>query len=164
MPLSPKLPKISGGLVLLTYATFGWLLYGWTTNRGMWLAAAFGAIVLGALAAYPGRSIELGLTSFFGANAKAFILMIFASVFSVVLLTWLQFFADAILLFTAGLLFSLDLKFAGWKKRSRLLIIIGWQLLGMSIGLGIHHLVLNPELMPVYLSENFKQYLPPQFR
>jgi hypothetical protein len=161
MRSSSKFPWLSALLLLLTYATFGWLLYGWTIDRQIWLLTAFGAVLLGAIVAYPGRSIELGLTSFFGANARAFILIIVTSIFSVVLLTWFQFFADSVLLSTAGLLFSLDLKVAGWQKRSRLLLIIGWQLLGLSLGLLAHYLVLYPESFPVSLSwPTWQKYLP----
>jgi hypothetical protein len=156
-----KFPWLSALLLLLTYATFGWLLYGWTIERQMWILAALGTLVLGGIVAYPGKSIELGLTSFFGANARGFILIIVTSILSVVLLTWFQFLADIILLLSAGLLFSLDLKVSGWGQGSRLLLIIGWQLLGMSLGLLIHYLVLNPESFSISLSwPAWQKYLP----
>jgi hypothetical protein len=118
-------------------------------------------MLLGTIVAYPGRSIELGLTGFVGANLRAFILIVFASVLSVVLLTWFQFLADTILLSTAGLLFSLDLKIAGWSKKSRLLLIITYQLLGIGLGMLAHNLLMSPESFPIRLSWlDWQKYLP----
>jgi hypothetical protein len=57
-----------------------------------------------------------------------------------------------VVLCAAGLLVSLDLKTGGWSKPMTLLIIIGWQLLGMSTGLYLHDLWLHP---PSNLPEYF---------
>ncbi len=138
----------------LTYATFGWLLHDWTHNRVWWLAAAFGVTILGGFVAYPSRSVSLSFGGFFKTDIRALILIILASIISVILLTWLQFFVDTIVLCAAGLLLSLDLKIRGWKKPLSLLLIIGWQLLGMSAGLCLHHFFLNPppNLPPYFYS------------
>jgi hypothetical protein len=91
----------------------------------------------------------------FKTDIRALILIVLASVVSVVLLTWLQFFVDTIVLCTAGLLISLDLKIRGWSKPLSLLLIIGWQLLGMSTGLYLHYFFLNPlpNLPPYFYSD-----------
>jgi hypothetical protein len=140
----PKLPYLSLTLLLLTYVTFGWLLYAWTTDRLIWLAVAFAVIILGGFIAYPSRSVSLSFGGFFNTDIRAFLLIILASLASVILLTWVQFFVDTVVLCAAGLLVSMDLRTGGWNRRLSLLIIIGWQLLGMSAGLYLHELSSHP--------------------
>lgn len=140
----PKLPWTSLVILFLTHTTFGWLLYDWTSNRSIWLAVAFGITILGGFITYPSRSVALSFGGFFKTDTRALILIIIASIGSVVLLTWLQFFVDTIVLCAAGLLVSLDLKIRGWSKPISLLLIIGWQLLGMSAGLCLHYFYIHP--------------------
>lgn len=155
-PVLKKLPLTSLLLLFVTYTTFGWLLYGWTENRQVWLLAAVGITILGSVATYPSKSVAFGFGGFFKTDTRALILMILASILSVALLTWLQFFVDAIVLFTAGLLVSLDLKIRRWSKPLALSVIVGWQLLGMSAGLGLHHLYIHPvQNLPVYFYSDY---------
>ncbi len=153
---TPKLPYLSLALLLLTYITFGWLLYDWTNDRIVWLAVAAAVVILGGFLAYPSRSVSLSFGRFFKTDMRAFILIVLASIGSVILLTWLQFFVDAVVLCAAGLLVSLDLKTGSWSKPMTLLIIIGWQLLGMSTGLSLHDLWLHPPSnLPAYFYANY---------
>ncbi len=141
---TPKLPWVSLLLLFLTYTTFGWLLYDWTGDRRVWLAVAFGIVVLGGCVTYPSKSISMGFGRFVKTDVRAFILIIIASILSVILLTWFQYSIDIVAISTAGLLVSLDLKTSGWSKAFSLILIIGWQLLGVSAGLTIHHFWSHP--------------------
>jgi hypothetical protein len=156
MSSTPKLPWTSLALLFLTDATFGWLLHDWTSNREIWLIVAFAITILGAIVAYPSRSVALIFGRFFKTDTRALILIISASLMSVILLTWLQFFVDAIVLCTAGLLVSLDLKVRGWSKPISMLLIIGWQLLGLSAGLGFYYLHTHPLIdVPEYFYDTY---------
>jgi len=151
-----RFPLTSLSLLFLTYATFGWLLYDWTNNRSIWLIVGLGTIVLAGIVTYPSRSVALGFGGFFKTDVRALILIVVGSIVTVALLTWLHFFVDAVVLCTAGLLVSLDLKIRRWSKLSTLLIIIGWQLLGMSAGLGLHYLYLHPMMnLPPYFYTDY---------
>jgi hypothetical protein len=155
-PTHPKLPWTSLALLFLTDATFGWLLHAWTNNREIWLAVAFGSAILGGIVAYPSRSVSLIFGRFFKTDTRALILIIFASIMSIVLLTWVRFFFDTVFLCTAGLLVSLDLKVRGWTKPMSLLLIVGWQLLGISIGLGLYYFHTNPPIeVPTYFYASY---------
>ncbi len=148
---APKLPWSSLGLLFLTYSTFGWLLYEWTDNRLVWFAVAAGIVSLGSFATFPSKLVGLGFGRFVKTDMRAFILIVMASIGSVILLTWFQFSIDLIILFVAGLLVSLDLKTNGWSKKFSLLLIVGWQLFGVSAGLAAHHLWSYPLAnLPVY--------------
>ncbi len=152
----PKLPLISLVLLFLTYATFGWLLHYWTTDRAIWLAVAFGVTMLGGVVSYPSRSVSLIFGKFFKTDTRALILIVSASILSVILLTWVQFFVDTIVLCAAGLLVSLDLKIRGWSKPISLLLIIGWQLLGLSTGLCLQYFYMHPpNNLPIYLYSDY---------
>ena len=153
---TPRLPWTSLAFLFLTYATFGWLLHRWTSDRVIWLEIAAGVTILGGIVTYPSRSVALLFGRFFKTDTRALILIIFTSIMSVILLTWLQFFVDLIVLSTAGLLVSLDLKIRNWSKSVSLLLIIGWQLLGMSTGLYLQHLQLYPpDNLPIYLYSDY---------
>lgn len=126
-------------------------MYAWTNDRVIWLMVAFAVVILGGFLAYPSRSVSLSFGRFFKTDIRAFILIILTSIGSVILLTWLQLFVDVVVLCAAGLLVSLDLKTGGWSKPITLLIIIGWQLLGMSAGLYLHDLWVHPPSnLPAY--------------
>ena len=149
---NPKLPWASLALLFLTYVTFGWLLYDLTRDRQVWLASALGVVLLGGFVSYPSRSISLSFGGFFKTDTRAFILIILASVGSVILLTQLQLFVDVVVLCAAGLLVSLDLKVKGWSKSMSFLLIISWQLLGMGTGLYLNHLHAHPPIdLPAYV-------------
>jgi hypothetical protein len=156
MHFTPKLPWHSLALLFLTDATFGWLLHDWTSNREIWLIVAFAITILGAIVAYPSRSVAMIFGRFFKTDTRALILIIFVSIMSVILLTWLQFFVDTVVLCAAGLLVSLDLKVRGWSKPISMLLIIGWQLLGLSAGLGFHYLHTHPLIeVPEYFYDRY---------
>jgi hypothetical protein len=141
---NPKLPWTSLVLMLLANATLGWSLYGWTRDRSSWLLVAFLLIILGGLVTYPSKSISMGFGGFFKTDTRAFILIVGSSIISVLLITSVQLFVDTVVLTTAGLLVSLDLKTTGWSKRFSLFLIVGWQLIGLSVGLACRYFVLNP--------------------
>lgn len=163
--LTLKLPYFSLALLFCTYTIFGWLLHAWTYNRAYWLAAAFGIVILGGFIAYPSRSVSMSFGRFFKTDTRAFILIVITSIASVVLVTWLQFFVDVIVLCTAGLLVSLDLKIRAWSKPTALLVIIGWQLLGMSFGLFLYDFSIHPPtnlpdfLYSVYWNDKFSELM-----
>jgi hypothetical protein len=141
---NPKLPWTSLALLLLADATLGWSLYGLTRDRSSWLFVAFLLTILAGIVTYPSKSISMGFGGFFKTDTRAFILIVASSIISVLLLTSLQLFVDTVLLTTAGLLVSLDLKTSGRSKRFSLFLIIGWQLIGLSTGLACRHIVLHP--------------------
>jgi hypothetical protein len=153
---TPKLPWTSLALLLLTHTTFGWLLYDWTSDRNIWLAVAFAISILGGFITYPSKSVAMSFGGFFKTDTRGLILIVLTSLTSVILLTWVQFFVDTIVLCAAGLLVSLDLKVRGWNKSISLLLIIGWQLLGMSAGLGLHHIYTHPFVdLPAYFYTDY---------
>lgn len=156
MTATPKLPWASLALLFLTDATFGWLLRDWTDDRELWLVVAFALTILSAMVAYPSRSVAMIFGRFFKTDTRALILIVVGSLMSVVLLAWVQFFIDIVILCTAGLLVSLDLKVRGWSKPISLLLIIGWQLLGLSAGLGFHYLYTHPLIdLPEYFYDTY---------
>jgi hypothetical protein len=152
----PKLPWISLVLLFLTYMTFGWLLYDWTKSREIWLMVAFAVVLMGSFVTYPSRSVSFSFGGFFKTDVRALILIIIASIGSVILLTWVQFFVDAVVLCTAGLLVSLDLKTLGWSKIKSLLLIVSWQLLATAAGLCAHYFYLfPPSNLPAYFYADY---------
>jgi hypothetical protein len=155
-PSTPKLPWLSLALLLLADTTFGWLVYDWTRDREIWLSIAFGLTLMGAIVTYPSLSVAMIFGRFLKTDTRALILIIVTSIISVILVAWLHFFINVLVLCSAGLLVSLDLKIRGWRKQISLLLIIGWQLLGLSAGLGFNYLHLHPLTnMPAFFYLNY---------
>jgi hypothetical protein len=101
-------------------------------------------IILGGCVTFPSKSVDMGFGRFLKTDMRAFILIVIASILSIILLTWFQYSIDIVVLCAAGLLVSLDLKTSGWSKAFSLILIIGWQLLGVSAGLTLHHFWSHP--------------------
>jgi hypothetical protein len=153
---TPKLPWLSLALLFLTYLTIGWLLYDVTRNRDIWLIVGAGVVLMGGFVTYPSRSVSFSFGGFFKTDVRALILIVMASIGSVVLLTWLQFFVDAVVMCAAGLLVSLDLKTLRWTKPMSLLLIVSLQLAGSSAGLYGHYLYLHPpNNLPAYFYNDY---------
>ena len=160
--LSPnyKLLWTSLPLLLIAHTAFGWLLYDWTSNRSIWLLVAFGSMVLGGIVTYPSRTIAEGFHHLFRTDTRAFILICGTCIISVFLITSVPFFFGIVILITAGLLVSLDLRISGWRNWFILCTIVSCQLFGLTIGLDLHYLSAHPIInVPAYLYFNYWLHL-----
>jgi ABC-type multidrug transport system fused ATPase/permease subunit len=139
---------------MLTYGTFGWTIasnadtlpqLSKLADGPRWGVLALWMMVLGAIATYPTKSVQVGFTNLFSPNVRALMLILGISLIGVIMLTWTAIFVDSIVLMAAALLLSLDLKLAGWSKLQRLFAILLSQLGGFYLGIGIHEMWVHPE-------------------
>ena len=140
-----KLPWASLALLLLTYITFGWILYAWTLSWRAWLLTAFLVVLIVLALAFPLRSIQIFFAGALRTDTRALIFILALSFFAVVLLTWFQTFVRVLVLLSSGLLARLDLHNADFKEVPTFAIMTIVSLVGLGLGLLIHHwLILHP--------------------
>jgi hypothetical protein len=160
---SPKSPWLAWMLLVVTCGTFGWIISSrahvlpivhYLSEPEQWLLLGVWVGILGAIATYPTKSIQMSFTNLFSPNLRALVLILGISIIGVVMLTWTEIFVDSVVLMAAGLLLSLDLKLARWSKIQRLFTIVCSQLLGFYVGIGMHQVSIHPE----YLS-GMQEYL-----
>ncbi|AFZ12683.1 hypothetical protein Cri9333_1798 [Crinalium epipsammum PCC 9333] len=140
-----KLPRASLALLLLTYITFGWLLYAWTLSWRVWLLTAFFAVVVALALTFPLRSIQIFFAGALKTDTRALIFILAISFLAVALLTWFQTFVRVLVLLSSGLLARLDLHNADFKVIPTFAIMTIVSLVGLGLGLLVHHwLILYP--------------------
>ncbi|HEY9692077.1 MAG TPA: hypothetical protein V6D15_07720 [Oculatellaceae cyanobacterium] len=140
-----KLPWASLALLLLTYITFGWLLYAWNLSWRVWLLTAFFVVVISLALTFPIRSIQIFFAGALKTDTRALIFILALSFFAVALLTWFQTFVRVLVLLSSGLLARLDLHNADFKVIPTFVIMAITSLVGLGLGLLIHHwLILHP--------------------
>jgi hypothetical protein len=140
-----KLPWASLALLLLTYITFGWILYAWTLSWRVWLLTAFFVVLIALALTFPLRSIQIFFAGALRTDTRALIFILALSFFAVVLLTWFQTFVRVLVLLSSGLLARLDLHNADFKVIPTFAIMTIVALVGLGLGLLIHHwLILHP--------------------
>jgi len=140
-----KLPWASLALLLLTYITFGWILYAWSLSWRVWLLTAFFVVLITLALTFPLRSIQIFFAGALRTDTRALIFILALSFFAVVLLTWFQTFVRVLVLLSSGLLARLDLHNADFKVIPTFAIMTIVALVGLGLGLLIHHwLILQP--------------------
>jgi len=140
-----KLPWASLALLLLTYITFGWILYTWTLSWRVWLLTAFLVVVIALALTFPLKSIQIFFAGALKSDTRALIFILALSFAAVALLTWFQTFVRVLVLLSSGLLARLDLHNADFKVIPTFAIMASTSLLGLGLGLSIHHwLILHP--------------------
>ena len=140
-----KLPWASLALLLLTYITFGWILSAWTLSWRAWLLTAFFVVLIALALTFPLRSIQIFFAGALRTDTRALIFILAISFFAVVLLTWFQTFVRVLVLLSSGLLARLDLHNADFKVIPTFAIMTIVSLVGLGLGLLIHHwLILHP--------------------
>jgi hypothetical protein len=140
-----KLPWASLALLLLTYITFGWILYTWTLSWRVWLLTAFFVVVIALALTFPLRSTQFFFAGALRTDTRALIFILAISFLAVVLLTWFQTFVRVLVLLSSGLLARLDLHNANFKAIPAFVIMTSTSLIGLGLGLLVHHwLILHP--------------------
>ncbi len=156
-----KIPWFSLGLLLLTYATVGWVASAIELARGMctlsmgewrffdWVAFVAGsalALLLAEILAAPFSNVRKGLVYSFSTDTRAFILVISLAFFAAVLVIWVHVVAHALVAISSGILARLDLLSAGINNWRAFWILSTFSLSGFTLGWVAHTLVLANQL------------------
>jgi hypothetical protein len=148
-----RFPWLACLILLLTYGIFGWLYGSWTIwivekeqefgwllreNIATVLIELFGAflVLLLALAfAAPIALMTFSMGNWIKNETRAFFGLLLISVIGVILIYWLEYLAQLLLLLAAASLFRLELQKAGYKQKQSTFILTIFCLLGFGGGL-----------------------------
>ncbi len=120
--LSNKLTIISFILIILTYSVFGWIS---AASGQTLLEGGMIIFILCLLLITPIKLTQQFFSSSLQSDLSAFIAILVSSFLSVVVLTWIDVFAQFFVLISAGMLVRFDLRNAGYPDWKSFLIISG---------------------------------------
>lgn len=149
MFLPGKINTISLALALVTYGVFGWIC-GVSPNN--WLQGGFLVLLIALLLIAPIKLLRICFSSWLQSDARAFISIIVLSFLCVVVLTWLEVFAQFFVLLSAGMLVRLDLQTAGFGEWQAFFSLVGMCLASFALGVFLNHLWLQAVWEGILLS------------
>ena len=129
-----KFPWSSLAILFVTNCTFGWNLSSADVPLIAWIFAILAILVLAAGLTAPLTNAKTLIFRWFRTDVGAFIAIITAAFFAVVVVAWLHFFATGLVLLSAGTLARIDLQTSSFKKWQAFWILIVVSLLGLWFG------------------------------
>lgn len=145
MLTSKKLPWVSLLLLLISYTICGWLLFAVAYKHWVvWLAAgAMALLIAGALtSALPLVKDIVGFT--LKSDSRAFFIVTIAAFLTVLVVTWFNAFAHALILMSAESLARLELQTSRFNQWQAFGILSLVSLAGLGLGGIAHPLVRHP--------------------
>ncbi len=147
-----KIPWLSLALMLLTYATFGWLYSSWSlvlVREGIFLKeleanlatsilygiGTMGILTIALIFTAPISLIAMGVDNWFKSDSRAFISIFLGAFAFAVIVQRIDYLARILVLISAALLVKLDLQLAGYKRWLSFVILTIFCLLGFIGGI-----------------------------
>ncbi|MGF1494654.1 MAG: hypothetical protein ACFBSC_19835 [Microcoleaceae cyanobacterium] len=121
-------------LLLLTYFVMGWHLSVVHLPLHIWLLIALGIVLLAILLTTPASTIKQPILKLFQSDLGVFILVIFSSLFIVIVATLKGTFTTLMLILASTILARVELRNAGRTIWQVLPILILLPLLGLGLG------------------------------
>ncbi|GAB4224699.1 MAG: hypothetical protein Kow0049_00720 [Stanieria sp.] len=147
-----KISWLSTTLLLVTYATYGWLYARWAIviikhgNLFYWVVeeniiasllytlGIFWVLLISIAFTAPIALMTVSLNSWLQSEARAFLSIFIGALAFALIVQWLEFFAEFFILLAAGILVKLDLQTAGYSRSQATIILVFLCLLGFGIG------------------------------
>ena len=129
-----KFPWSSLAILFVTYSTFGWNLSSSEVSLIDWILAVVTTFFLAAALTAPLAHAKTLVFRWFRTDVGAFISILTAAFFSVVVVAWLHLFATGLVLISAGALARLDIQTSGFKKWPAFWIMTIISLTGLGFG------------------------------
>jgi hypothetical protein len=135
MPRSKSPLRLSGALLVLSYAIFGWLSVTWRLPTP-WVILVTMTVLANLIAIYFDRAMDTLLQGMFGANVRSLFCVMGLATFLVIILTKLPIFSYVLLIFATALLMSMDLHERYMSRITNFFLLIICQILGWGLGFG----------------------------
>ncbi|HLO52191.1 MAG TPA: hypothetical protein VK211_27575 [Kamptonema sp.] len=129
-----KIPWSSLAILFVTYSTFGWNLSSADIRVINWILAVVTVFALAAALTAPLANAKTLIFRWFRTDVGAFISIITAAFFAVVVVAWLHLFATGLVLLSAGALARLDIQTLGFKKWQAFWILSIVSIAGLGFG------------------------------
>lgn len=127
-------PYLSLLLLIITYFNFGWVLYRSGSDWWAWLIVGILILAIDEAMAAPLSIIRYLSGRLLNSDTKAFFTVFTAAFIAMVLLTWINFSAHALILVAATALARLDLQYVAIKEFRAFLTLSFFSFLGLGLG------------------------------
>jgi hypothetical protein len=135
MPRSKSPLWLSGALLILTYAIFGWLSVTWSLPY-RWIMLITITLFSNVLATHFDQAVDTLIQGMFGATASSLFCVMGLATFLVIILTKLPIFTLVLLILATALFWSIDLNELNVSRSYNFLLLVICQMLGLGLGFG----------------------------
>ena len=138
-------PWVSLTLVVLAYASLGWLISQAQLPWFVWLTVVTAILFLLSTLTTPWLKIADYSIIFFRSNTRSFAFSILAAFLFFVMIAWFRVFLDTLVIISANILLRIDVQRCGLGERQTFFITSIFSLTGLALGAFIqmsfsHHL------------------------
>lgn len=134
MSFLKRLPWVSLSLLLLTYATYGWLISQAKAPLLVWLLAVTAALLLvGGLTSPLNRVADYSFV-LFKSNLRSFSMTVLAALLFFVMVAWFRVFLDTLVIIAASILARIDFQTSSFSLGQTFWIVSTISLIGLGLG------------------------------
>ncbi|KYC41842.1 hypothetical protein WA1_17630 [Scytonema hofmannii PCC 7110] len=134
MSFLKRLPWVSLSLLLLTYATYGWLISKAKAPLLVWLLAVTASLLLVGGLTSPLNRVAGYSFVLFKSNLRSFTMTVLASLLFFVMVAWFRVFLDTLVIFAASILARIDFQTSSFSRRQTFWILSTISLIGLGLG------------------------------
>lgn len=138
-------------LLLLTYMVTGWRLASVVTNWYVWISVAILSLIIAVILTTPLKFLSPPFHKWQHSDARTFLSFVGLVLVCIglILITWIFLFIQALLMVSAAILASLDLRKAGYNPLKSCLILSAVCLTGYSIGIWSYQILMVAHELPI---------------
>ncbi|KAF3889872.1 MULTISPECIES: hypothetical protein [Nostocales] len=129
-----RLPWVSLSLLLLTYATYGWLISKANPPLLVWLLAITAAILLVGGLTSPFSKVADYTFFLFKSNLRSFTTTVLAALLFFAMLAWFRVFLDTLVIIAASILARIDFQTSAFNQGQTFWILSTLSLIGLGLG------------------------------
>jgi hypothetical protein len=141
MLIVKRIPWFSLALVMLSYATLGWMISQVQAPWYVWLVIVIGILLVLAGLTMPWRKAADYYAILLKSNTRAFGVAVLAAFLFFVMLAWFKIFLDTLLMLAASILAKIDFQASGVRESLAFCFTSIFALLGLATGALIHQLI-----------------------
>lgn len=141
MSILKRLPWVSLSLLLLTYATYGWVISQANVPSTLWILAAIASLLLISGLTTPWTRITDYSFFLFQSHLRSFGVSVLGSFLFFLMIAWFRLFLDTLVLIAAAMLVRIDLQTASFREGQAFWILLIVSLTGLGVGVFIDKLI-----------------------
>jgi len=141
MSIFQRLPWVSLALLLLTYASLGWLISQLRPPWLVWLGVVVAIVFWVAALTLPWWRLRNFLTILLQSDARSFMITIAIAFVSVIMITWFHAFVKGLVLTCAVILARLDAQSAGVQEGECFWMVAVFSLAGLALGVLVNRVI-----------------------
>lgn len=139
MMILKKIPWFSLSLVLLTYTALGWVISDTKPPVYIWIITVVCTLIFVSSLTNLFSEISKYTDVLFKTNSRTFGMTVLAAFLFFLMIAWFKVFLDTLLILSATVLVKIDFQTANLNKQYTFFLTSLSSLLGLGLGIFIHH-------------------------